>query len=74
MCTSRFWGVGPLAGCLLIGAAARSDAVAEDPPEQEELARLRKFREHARRAAARYEIWLGRDRDRGLMLREAPIL
>ncbi len=74
MCTSRFWGVGLLAGCLLIGAAARSDAVAEDPPEQKDLARLRKFREHARRAAARYEIWLGQDRARKLMLREAPIL
>lgn len=63
-----------LAACLL-SAAVHVDAIAQEPPGQDdELAQLKEFREHARRAAGRYEMWSGTDRDQGLVLREPPIL
>lgn len=49
-------------------------AGAEEPPDSEEAARLRAFRLHAGEAAAAYEIRAGEDRERKLVLRDAPIL
>jgi len=78
MCGCRWWAAGLMASCLVVGAGqwnvAAQNNTAGGKPETEEEARLREFRERAGKAAAAYEIGLGEEGERKLLLRETPIL
>ncbi len=72
MSFSSWWILAVAASTVILVGGQRA-VVAEEPKSDDEV-RLRAFREHAAKAAGKYEIRLDDDSKQKLVLREAPIL
>jgi hypothetical protein len=66
--------VGLLAYCFVATAAAQPPTLEDESPEAADQRRIREFRDRARETAAKYDIGLGENGERKLVLHAVPIL